>query len=193
VHNPGHFSIEAAALGRRLGLFGPSWARAWGMHALLILLFGIFLPYRKGLDFFDPAILGVYACLVAVFAAPAAAVGPVASMAAARARIAVCVAYGELMALAMTASGIATVYLSHRNGLFFPPALDALLETAALGLLFTWAFSAVAVWISARWSPGIAKWLIRVIFLGLLVWFFLRGRFPVIGFVWLNHASPLAV
>jgi hypothetical protein len=183
-YRQGQLGNEAAALARRLGFLGPAWPRAWIIHLMVIAVFGVLLPYIKGLDFFDPAIVGLYTCLGSIFAAPAAAASlEAASLAVACARVAVCVVYGELMALAMTATGVATVYFSHRRGLFFPPALDSLLESSALGFVLSCALCAVAVWVSVRWSSGIAKLLLRLIFLGILVWIFLRGRIPLLGFV----------
>jgi len=181
---------EAAELSARLG-FGH--AQAWTIHLLVLALFGGVPPFLKGLDYFDPLILGVYVCLGAVFAAPASASGPaVTSMASAHARLFVCVAYGEGMAFGMTALGIATVYFSHRNGLFFPPALDSLAAAAVFGFLLTTALSTMTLWLSLRYSPGVSKLLLRVAFLALLVWIFLYGRSLFIGFVLKNLALLVA-
>ena len=43
------------------------------IYLVLLIAFGVFLPWQKGLDFFDPALLAAYACLGVVFAGPAAA------------------------------------------------------------------------------------------------------------------------
>jgi len=168
-------------------------ARVWATNLLVLAVFGVVLPLLKGLDFFDPMILGAYTCLGPVFASPPAAVGFTApSLASAQARIAVCVAYGELMALGITALGIATVYFSHLGGLFFPPALDSLFEGAAFGLLLTVALSTMAVWLTLRFSPATSKLVLRLVFLALLGWFFLRGRAVFLGFVLQNSILALA-
>lgn len=183
---------EAGALGRRLGLLGPSWPSSWGIHALVLVAFGVLIPYRKGADFFDPTILGAYTCLGSIFAAPAAAAElSAASLSTAHARIAVCVLYGELMALLMTAGGMATVYLSPRGALF-PPTLDTLIESASLGFLLTLALSTFSLAVTLRFSAATAKLLLRFIFLAALLWFFLRGRSLFLGFVWSYDLSILA-
>jgi uncharacterized membrane protein SirB2 len=186
---------EAAALGSRLGLAGGSAARAWAIHALALAVFGVLLPYRKGVEFFDPLILGAYTCLGSVFAAPAAATGAgdftESALARANARILVCALYGELMVLLMTAGGITTVYARPRGALF-PPAVDQLLEFAGLGLILTLAATTFSVWLSLRFSAAIAKLLLRFVFLAALAWFFLRGRTIFGGFVWQFYWPALA-
>jgi len=168
-------------------------AQPWTTQLLILAVFGVALPFLKGLDFFDPLILGAYTCLGAVFAPPAASSGfVIPSRAGAEVRIAVCVAYGELMALGMTLLGVATVYFSHLGGPFFPPALDALLESAVFGFLLTIALSTMAVWLTLRYSPGIAKLALRLVFLALLAWFFLRGRSVFFAFVLQNSLVALA-
>jgi hypothetical protein len=173
-------------------------ARAWATNLLILVVFGVGLPLLKGLNFFDPLILGAYTCLGAVFASPAAASNwaepgvAERSLATAQARIVVCVAYGEAMALGMTALGIATVYFSHLGGLFFLPALDSLMETAVFGLVLTVALSTMAVWLTLRYSAGVAKLLLRMVFLGLLASFFLLGRYLFSGFVWQISGFALA-
>src|ERR1700704_6683986 len=68
-------------------------AQSWVTQLLILAVFGVVLPLLKGLDFFDPLILGAYTCMGVVFAPPAAASSfATASLSAAHARIAVCVA-----------------------------------------------------------------------------------------------------
>ena len=64
---------ETSKLRERLGFQGAGWLRTIPVYALVIGVFGIFLPWQKGRDFLDAVILGAYACLGVVFAAPAAA------------------------------------------------------------------------------------------------------------------------
>src|SRR2546429_100875 len=46
---------------------------AFVIPLLVLVGFGILVPLSKGLDFFDPLILGAYASLGGIFAGPAAA------------------------------------------------------------------------------------------------------------------------
>src|SRR5207237_1602105 len=105
-------------------------AQPWATQLLILVVFGVVVPLLKGLDFLDPLLLGAYTCMGAVFAPPAAASrfatpwsaadprvcsgrtrasradqGVRPTMAAAHARLAVCVAYGGRVALGMTVLG----------------------------------------------------------------------------------------
>ena len=90
---------EASKLRQRLGFQKASWIRALPVYLLVIGIFGVFLPWQKGRDFLDSVILGAYACLGIVFAAPAAAAefekDPTIQVA--LARVAISVLYGELV------------------------------------------------------------------------------------------------
>ena len=64
---------EASNLRTRLGFRGRGWIRVLPVYLVVIAIFGVFLPWQRGRDFLDAVILGAYACLGVVFAAPAAA------------------------------------------------------------------------------------------------------------------------
>src|SRR6266404_9994083 len=85
---------EAVASRARLGGF-----KGVLIHIGLIGVFGVFLPWRRGIEFLDPVMLSAYACLGVLFAAPTAAQAfadsrPT-SINAAIARILAAVLYGE--------------------------------------------------------------------------------------------------
>src|SRR5438270_5832038 len=86
------------------------------LHVALIVIFGVFLPFRKGLDFLDPVMISAYACLGALFAAPAAArlfAGRrPQSMREPAWLAAKAVGYGEGLALIMLCAGVATLRVS---------------------------------------------------------------------------------
>jgi hypothetical protein len=168
---------ETSDLCRRLGFQGTVWIRAIPVYLLLIGVFGVFLPWQKGRDFLDSVMLGGYACLGVVFAAPAAASqfesNPTTRQA--LARVLVSVLYGELVAGAMLLLGMITVYLARAGRIVVGPDLRSLADCAALGLTLSMAVSTAAVWISLRFSPNTAKGVIRVAFLGLLAAFYLRS------------------
>src|SRR5215469_5265878 len=99
------------------------YARTVFIYGLLLIAFGIFLPWRKGLDFFDPALLSAYACLGIVFAGPAAAQAfenKPESMAQALAWIGVATGFGEALAIAMLGCGLLTVRFTMPYLLFGP-------------------------------------------------------------------------
>ena len=159
---------EASNLRTRLGFQGASWIRSLPIYVLVIGVFGVFLPWQKGRDFLDSVILGAYACLGVVFAAPAAApeFEKFPTIQKALARVAISVFYGELVAGLMLVLGITTVYVSRGGRIVVGPDLQSLAECAALGLMLSWAVSTAAVWISIRTSPGAAKTAVRLVFLG---------------------------
>jgi hypothetical protein len=173
---PDQLGLKRAASGWGSGATGG--ARTVLIHVALIAVFGVFLPWQKGLDFVDPVMTTAYACLSVLFAAPAAAE----AFAAARAgslktvltRILVAVAYGECMALAMLAAGVITVSLTH--GRLLVPVLNILAKGSALGVSASLALASVAAWITLRFSAGVARAAMRAIFLLLLAAFFFWSR-----------------
>jgi len=175
---------EASNLRTRLGFEGTSWIRSMPVYVLVIGVFGVFLPWQKGRDFLDSVILGAYACLGVVFAAPAAApeFEKFPTIQKALARVAVSVLYGELVAGLMLVIGITTVYVVHGGRIIVGPDLLSLAECAALGLTLSWAVSTATVWISLSSSPGVAKTAVRLVFLGLIAAFYLRsGWLPAVA------------
>lgn len=160
---------------------------AWGPRAILVHLavvaaFGVYLPWMKGFDFLDPAMLAAYACLGVLFAAPAAAQAfddePPRSMTDAMARIGMAVLYGECMMLTILASGFMTVYTTraYLRRARLAPDVDTLVASGALGLAGSLALAALAACMALRFSPGVARAGLRAIFLLLLGAFFLWQR-----------------
>lgn len=177
-------AAECSDLRVRLGFQKTRWGKTALAYLLLIGVFGIVLPWVKGRDFLDSVILGAYASLGVVFAAPAAGSEFEQAPSAARvlARVAISVVYGELLAAMLVLLGLAAVYLSHGGRIVVGPDLRALGECALLGVSLSLAFSAAAAWASLRFSPGVARRSIRLLFLGLLAAFYLRsGWLPAIA------------
>src|SRR6185369_7283787 len=143
---------EASNLRTRLGFQGRAWTRTLPVYLLVIGVFGVYLPWQKGRDFLDAVMLGAYACMGVVFAAPAAApeFDRFPTIQGALSRVAVSVFYGELLAGAMLLLGIATVYVSRGGRIVVGPDLRSLAECAALGLTLSFAVSTATVWISLR-------------------------------------------
>ena len=175
---------EASNLRTRLGFHAAGWIRMMPVYLLVIGIFGVFLPWQKGTDFLDSVILGAYACLGTAFGAPAAApeFERFPTIQKALARVAISVFYGELLAGAMLALGITTVYVSRGGRVVVGPDLRSLAECGALGLTLSWAVCTGTVWLSIRTSPRAAKAVVRLVFLGLLAAFYLRsGWLPAVA------------
>lgn len=155
------------------------------LHVALIVIFGIVLPERKGVDFLDPVMMSAYACMGVIFAAPAAALrfakGRPQSMNEVFARAGKAAGYGEGLALIMLLAGIATVNIS-KAGRLWLPELDSLGESLLLGLTGTVAIALFAGWVTLRFSATAAQFGMRALFLALLLAFFFRAqRLPEIG------------
>jgi hypothetical protein len=175
---------EASNLRTRLGFQSSNWIRALPVYLIVIAIFGVFLPWQRGREFLDAVILGAYACLGIVFAAPAAApeFDRFPTIQEALARVAISVFYGEALAGTLLMLAIATVYASRGGRIVVGPDLQSLAECAALGVTLSWAVSTATVWISLRTSPRAAKAVVRFVFLGLLAAFYLRsGWLPTVA------------
>jgi hypothetical protein len=148
------------------------------VYVLVILAFGVAVPAGKGLGFFDPTLLAAYACIGTVFAGPAAAQAfekwP-ASFGQALGWILKAVSFGELVVIAMLACATATVFYMNRPA-FFPPDLETLGYSLLLGLAASLALVSLAAWLTVEFSAGAARMALRLIFLGLLALFYLRGQ-----------------
>ena len=149
------------------------------VYVLLIAVFGIFLPWTKGLDFLDPVMTAAYACLGVLFAGPAAAEAFVEkrpdSLKAAVRRVGKAVMYGEGLAAVMLIAGVATVSISRGRRLRLPE-LDVLGEAGLLGFLASAALALIAGWVTLRFSYGAARRALRFVFLAMLVAFYFWSR-----------------
>src|SRR5579863_661916 len=105
---------EGIRLGARLGWEGSGRYRVVLIHVALVAVFGVFLPWMKGIDFLDSVMTAAYACLSVLFAAPAAAQAfseeRPRSMTTAAACIAIAVLYGEFLTFVILLAGFMTVY-----------------------------------------------------------------------------------
>jgi len=175
---------EASDLRARLGFRATGWARVIPVYLLLIGIFGVFLPWQKGGNFLDSVMLGAYACMGVVFAAPAAAseftLAPTTQKA--LARVVIAVIYGELVAGMLLLVGLVTVYVSYGGRLVVGPDLNSFAKCGLLGLTLSLAVSMAAAWLSVKFSPGLARNVVRLVFLGLLAAFYLRsGWLPAVA------------
>jgi hypothetical protein len=147
-------------------------------YLVVLLLFGMAVPAAKGLGFFDPVLLAAYACLGIVFAGPAAAQAfekRPASLAQAVQWIAKAAAFGELLAIAMVACGIGTVYVTHR-GYVFPPDLESLAFAVLLGLAGSLTVASLAAWVTVQVSSQASRRALRAVYVGLVALFYFKGR-----------------
>jgi hypothetical protein len=151
----------------------------WLTYVVLVVAFGVVVPWMKGIEFFNAQLMSAYACIGMVFAGPAAAEAfknKPASMGEATRWIFRAVLFGEAIAAAMLICGVLTVYLTHLHSVFFLPDLPQLATSEALGVTGSLALAALAGWLTLQFSSGAARAGLRVVFLVLLALFFLRGQ-----------------
>lgn len=149
------------------------------LHFALLLAFGMWIPRMKGVDFLDSQVLGAYACLGLIFAGPAAAQAfpeGFPSFGRAMARVFTSVLYGELVVAALLGAGIETVYLTRRGGYVPTPDWDTLARCSLFGLGGSAMLASLAAWVTVRFSRRIAMICLRLVFFGLLILFYYRGR-----------------
>jgi hypothetical protein len=145
----------------------------------LLVVFGIALPWAKGIDFLDPVMIGAYACLGGLFAAPMAA----RSFGETRPTKFLTVlgmglratAFGEGLVVTMLLLGVGTVNLG-RSGSLRLPELDTLADTGLFGLAMALAFSFGAGWLTLRFSANAARRAARAVFLLLAVAFYYESQ-----------------
>lgn len=150
-------------------------------HLALLIVFGIMTPRVKGTYFLDPQILGAYACLGVLFAAPATAqlfaeeVPP--SFQRAKARVLIGLVYGEIVAGILLGAAIATVYLTNHGHYAPTPDWESLVRSAMFGLGASAMLASLAALVAMRFSRSIAMIFLRFVFFSLLVLYFYRGRY----------------
>ena len=147
-------------------------ARDIFVHGLLLVLFGVFVPYIKGIEFLDILILAPYACLGFLFLAPVIVDDAFANDKQVTLHgLARGIAFGWGSAAAMIILGLATVNFTLPRRVL-PPA-TILLSLGILSLLFSVLVGAAAAAVAQR-SQNVqqAKGRLRIGFLILLCAFF---------------------
>jgi hypothetical protein len=177
---PYYLREQGRELRSRVGIGRPGGYRILLLHLALVAVFGVYVPWMKGVDFLDPVITSAYACLGILFAAPAAAQAFAnerpGSMRDLIARIVLAVVYGECITVAVLACAIGTVYLSHLHHIVFAPDLATLVAAGIFGITGSFALAAATAWITLRFSADTARGALRIVFLLLLILFFYRSR-----------------
>ena len=156
------------------------------LHVALVAVFGVVLPYRRGVGFLDPVMVSAYACMGLIFSAPAAvdafARSRPQTMKETFKRAGKAVGYAEGVALGMLLLGTITVNAS-RAGRVRLPELDTLAGSALLGIAGTSAMALLAGWLTLRFSDKAARLVSRAVLLALLLEFWLHSsRLPEVGF-----------
>ena len=138
------------------------------VHGMLFILFGIFVPWIKGLPFMDLQLLAVYSCLGFLFVSPRV----VDDVFGAGKRVdllslAKSIAYGWIASMAMIALGLITVNIGLPRRVM--PPLVVLLSLAILSLLLSIIVGSLSAVVAQQsTTPDKAKSPLRISFLLLL-------------------------
>jgi len=163
---------------RKIGLGWPVGWKTLGIHVSLLAVFGVFLPWFKGVEFMDPAIPTIYACLGPLFGAPALVQllrDGDSGWGTTSARIAAATVYGEGMTVVLLLLGIGTVLITHRLAYLYLPDPILLGEGLLLGFGLTLALTAMSAWITLQFSGRMAIVVLRLLFLLLFGLFVMRS------------------
>ena len=139
----------------------------------VVLVFGVLVPYYKGLEFLDPVVILVYACMSLLFVVPASADIFTADQVLARAEIThqfgTILAYGWGTTVLMIVSGIVTVNVANWHGHALVPSTALLGSAVLLSLVATIAVISGTALLARRMGARSAKSLLRMSFLILLL------------------------
>ncbi len=164
---------ETADLLRRVAFGRPGSPRVVLLMLVVLLAFGVFIPWWKGLDFLDPMILAAYSAVALLFAAPVAAEllanpNEIDSLRILYAKVGAAVLYGWAVSVIILAAGLATVNFVARGGVLLHPRWDVLCGILLLGLLAALFVAAVSAVLTILFSAAAAKTVLRLSFLLLL-------------------------
>lgn len=134
-----------------------------------VVVFGILVPWYKGLDFLDPRLIVAYACLSAVFIAPAGASAFAASQRPALPTVLLLSAYGFGFSVASLASGLFLVNVLHWHGRLLLPRATLLLSALFLSAAAAVCVTAMAAFLSRYLSAQAIKTLFRLAFVIVIV------------------------
>jgi hypothetical protein len=149
---------------------------------LIVLVFGIFVPWYKGFAFLDPLMISAYSCLAIIFVAPASAeafgtLPPDSSRSELLAKLFTIVAYGWGVCVVILGSGIITVNLVRWHGRLLLPGTPVLVSCLLFSFTGALAFGSAAALLARRTTPRSAKAILRLAFLLILLFLAFGNRF----------------
>jgi hypothetical protein len=151
---------------------------------IVVLIFGVLVPWYKGFTLLQPLIVMAYALMALLFVAPAASeFWPVlekpVTAAAVLARLLSIVGYGWGIAMAMLAVAMVTLNLGYRSNRILSPPVPFLAAAALFSLTASWAVAVICALLARRFSANMAKASVRIVLLlALLGWAFNSSILP---------------
>jgi len=140
----------------------------------VVAVFGVLLPWYKGMTMLQPLVVVAYALMALLFVAPAAsefwsAIETPASSGSVIARLLAIVGYGWGVALAMLITSMVTLNVAYRSPRLLIPPEPFFASALLLSLTASVAVAVICALLSRRYSPAMAKTTVRTIFLLVLL------------------------
>lgn len=150
---------------------------------VIVLGFGILVPWYKGIAFLDPRLLLAYGCIAMLFAAPASADAAAAhraggsgdSLIASLARI---VAFGWGVTVLILVTGVVTVNVTYWRGDVLKPSYALFFGVLAFSLAAAALVAGTSGMLARRLTANGVRGVIRIVFLAVLLLFVFSSRLP---------------
>lgn len=141
---------------------------------IVVVTFGVLVPWYKGFTFLQPWIILAYASMSLLFVAPAAsefwaALPPPASPGAILGRVFAIVGFGWAVAAMMLLTGVVTLNLAYWSGQVVIPPRALLASALVFALTASSAVAAVCALLARRFSAATVKTMLRGFFLLVLL------------------------
>jgi ABC-2 type transport system permease protein len=171
-------SYKVPEFGSRYTTF-RSMSRQAVVLLLIVLAFGILVPWYKGFAFLDPRMIVAYACLALLFVAPASAEAfATGSAGSALNKIFKVVAYGWGMTVLILVTGFITINLTQWQGEILRPPMEVFAAALLFSLTASIAIAAFSALLARHLSAGAVKMVLRLCFLLVLLIFVSSSRMP---------------
>jgi hypothetical protein len=140
----------------------------------VVLIFGVLLPWYKGMTMLQPLVVVAYALMGLLFVAPAASefwssLEIPASPGSVMARLLAIVGYGWGIALAMLIASMVTLNVAYRSPRLLIPPEPFLASALVLSLTAAAAVAVICALLARRFSASMAKATVRTVFLVVLL------------------------
>jgi hypothetical protein len=137
---------------------------------IVLLIFGVLVPWYKGFTLLQPLIVMAYAMMALLFVAPAAselwsAVAEPVSTGSVLTRIFSIIGYGWGFAMAMLAAAMVTLNLAYRSQRVLSPPWPFLASAVLISLTASGAVAVLCALLARRFSAATAKAMVRAVFL----------------------------
>lgn len=159
--------------------FRPGGSKSLLVNALVIAAFGVLVPWRRGIDFFDPLVIFVYSAIAVLFAGSAITDLLAANDAGDRPVPAIVASalFGWATAAIIYIAGIVTVNLDYGAKRFLHPSWSLFSSTLLFAFTAALLLAAFAAMLGIVFSPAIARTSIRLLFVLVLIAGYLESNY----------------